>query len=242
MMATALDDVLGSNPPSPKKSKAPSLPPRRNSRYYNEMITFQVEDQLFRESTRYFSANSELFRTLFTLPSGDGKPEGQSDDNPLKLDGILAVDFERLLSIIYPMHLDPTEAPEHTIDEWRSVLKLSTMWGMAALRKHCIKKLSPLPSSMSITDKILFAREALAVDWLIEAYNELAKREETISEEEIQAIGLQAAIGILRAREEWLSTCEGRYYHPSDRAYYNFRDIIRRVFRSEICEMEGESI
>lgn len=174
------------------------------------------------------------------MPSGDANPEGQSDDNPLKLDGISAVDFERLLSVIYPMHLDPTEAPEYTIDEWRSVLKLSTMWGMTVLRKHCIKKLSPLPSSMSTTDKIVFAREVLAVNWLVDAYCELAKREETISEEEVQNIGLHAAIGILRAREEWLSMQEGSYYHSFNRTSYNFRDIIQRIFRSELCEMEGE--
>jgi hypothetical protein len=114
------------------------------------------------------------------------------------------------------------------------------MWGMTVLRKYCIKKLSPLPSNMTIIDKILFARESLAVDWLVDAYNELAQRKETISEEEVQAIGLQAAIGILRAREEWLSQQEEHYYYYSERASYDFRNIIRRIFRSELCELEGE--
>jgi hypothetical protein len=36
------DDVIGSNPHSPRKHATQSLPPRRNPRYYNEMITFQV--------------------------------------------------------------------------------------------------------------------------------------------------------------------------------------------------------
>lgn len=67
------------------------------------MITFQVEDQLFREPKRYFAAHSEVFRTMFTLPSGETNPEGQSDENPLKLEGISAQDFEHLLSVIYPL-------------------------------------------------------------------------------------------------------------------------------------------
>jgi hypothetical protein len=66
-------------------------------------LNVKVEDELFRESKRYFAANSEFFRTQFALADAASTPMGQNDDNPLELEGVTVEDFESLLSVIYPM-------------------------------------------------------------------------------------------------------------------------------------------
>lgn len=43
---------------------------------------------------------------MFTLPppNNDG-PEGEVEDNPILLEGFKATDFERFLSILYPLYV-----------------------------------------------------------------------------------------------------------------------------------------
>jgi hypothetical protein len=99
----------------------------KNWRYYHDVMTFQVsmaispcaflrhnqtiicfsevEDQLFRESTRYFVIHSKFFQELLITISGDPDQVGNSDDNPLKLEGVRANEFELLLSLVYPMYV-----------------------------------------------------------------------------------------------------------------------------------------
>jgi hypothetical protein len=116
---------------------------------------------------------------------------------------------------------------------------------MTSLRKHCITKLSPLPTDMSITSKILFARECLAVDWLVDAYNELARRQETISDEEAAVVGIQCAMRILRVREKWTLEREKQpnyngyvQYTPRERISFDYRENIRLLFRDEIDSLD----
>jgi hypothetical protein len=139
---------------------------------------------------------------------------------------------------------NPHEDATLSAENWCSVLNLSKKWGMTALSKHCIAKLASLPSDMPITSKILLARENLSVSWLVEAYNELAQRTETLTEEEISAIGLQSGNRILRLREMWFVDMEKLRpealkisYRPSNRKSHDFRKAIRTVFCDEIEDL-----
>jgi hypothetical protein len=140
----------------------------------------------------------------------------------------------------------PHEQVTMSTDEWKSVLKLSKKWGMTSLRKHCINQLSPLPSDMPLISKVLFARECMAVDWLVDAYNELAQRKESLSEIEVTAIGLQSAIRLLRVREKWIIDQEHRSSHVSysvsSRQSHGYHDSIRLMFRSEMSWIKNECL
>jgi len=39
---------------------------------------------------------------MFSIPQGAEEAEGNSDAKPIKLEGVLAVDFERFLRVLYP--------------------------------------------------------------------------------------------------------------------------------------------
>jgi hypothetical protein len=62
-----------------------------------------VEGTLFKVPRRYFEHKSELFNTIFKLPTNEEVVEGLSDDKPFVLAGIKKVDFENLLKVIYPL-------------------------------------------------------------------------------------------------------------------------------------------
>ena len=70
---------------------------------FDDDLRHQVENTLFRVFRSTFTRHSGVFRDLFNLPKPvGGSPEGLDDDNPLHFSGISAVDFERLLWILYP--------------------------------------------------------------------------------------------------------------------------------------------
>jgi hypothetical protein len=63
-----------------------------------------VEERIFKVPRHHFNRNSEIFSTTFTLPAGDGiHAEGESDENPVVLEGISSIDFKSLLKVLYPL-------------------------------------------------------------------------------------------------------------------------------------------
>lgn len=72
----------------------------------------QVEDVLFRVHRYFFGRDSSYFRLKLPQPSspGDSSLKGSSDNNPLVLDDVLKVDFERFLWVFY----NPYACHSHT--------------------------------------------------------------------------------------------------------------------------------
>ena len=70
------------------------------------MSCLQVENRLFKVPRHVFIHHSQVFRDMLSLPVPDSegtKADGTSDDNPLTLDGIVAIDFIRLLRYLFSM-------------------------------------------------------------------------------------------------------------------------------------------
>jgi hypothetical protein len=47
--------------------------------------------------------HSVIFASLLSLPQGEGRVEGASDDLPIALDDVPSEEFDVLLSILYPV-------------------------------------------------------------------------------------------------------------------------------------------
>lgn len=63
----------------------------------------QVENTLFRVPRYYFEQESDVFRDMFQFPVAEGAvPDGCSDEQPLRLDGIKKEDFRQLLRVMFP--------------------------------------------------------------------------------------------------------------------------------------------
>ncbi|KAJ6620649.1 hypothetical protein B0H10DRAFT_1759746, partial [Mycena sp. CBHHK59/15] len=205
----------------------PSL--SHNQRYYLDTITFQVkshigdatqvEEQIFKVPRYHFEHSSDIFATTFTLPSGDnGTAEGSGDQNPLRLGGISSVDFERLLQVLYPLcvakRLRVLISADSSLrrnilasgsidgmskDQWISALKLATMWYFLDVRNLAIQRLGG--QIVDSAELIVLARRFEVADWLRAGYNDLARREEGISEGEAVLLGWETAFRISQVRE-----------------------------------------
>ncbi|KAF7356258.1 hypothetical protein MVEN_00957300 [Mycena venus] len=171
----------------------------RSSHSRDDLDRAQVEDRIFKVPRYHFERSSEIFATTFTLPTGnDTDAEGNSDENPVILEGINSVDFQRLLNVLYP--LDIPQILNMAKDEWISVLKLSTLWYFLDARDLAIQQLNNRPEIGSV-ERILLAQQYDVATWLRLGYTDLAKREEGISLGDAEKIGWQTTVRLYQTRE-----------------------------------------
>ncbi|KAK7024957.1 hypothetical protein R3P38DRAFT_1055576 [Favolaschia claudopus] len=190
----------------------PASPPALTARdqdYYFKNITFQVENRIFNVPRYHFERTSEVFAGMFSLPSGDSVSlEGQTDTNPVVLEGKNCADFQALLKVLYPLDLEQfvnNQAQWMTTDEWISVLKLSTEWRFLGARKLAIQNLDGRGEIGSV-QRVMLARQYDIAPWLRDAYMDLARRKQTMSPEEAQIVGWETAYRLGLAREKALDT------------------------------------
>ncbi|KAF6752780.1 hypothetical protein DFP72DRAFT_903592 [Ephemerocybe angulata] len=159
-------------------------PPCAGRNYYYELVTFKVEDKLYRVPRHGFSQFSIVFESMFSLPQADGTAEGQTDDHPIQL-LCASRDFEALLDLLYPQ--PQIQQREMTKDGWVSVLKLSTQWAMDEARKAAIEKLSEV--KLPVLEKVTLAKEYNVAPWLLDGYTDLVQHWGSPSSPSLQDIG-----------------------------------------------------
>ncbi|KAI6046753.1 hypothetical protein EDC04DRAFT_2887608 [Pisolithus marmoratus] len=189
----------------------------RNSNFYMSSVTFLVEDSLFRVPREPFQQESEVFRDMFSLPQGDSLVvEGSSDEKPIRLDGTNKDDFEQLLKVLlYRMYGSQPNLP-HSIEQWTSVLKLSTLWSFEKLRQASMDAL--IKCGIGAVDRIILSQQYHIKSWLLPALNELARRPEPITLEEAKRMGIEIALKLASVRERVTGYCSycNRYGNNSN--------------------------
>ena len=71
-------------------------------------IHWQVEGRVFKVLRRSFENDSEQFRNMFTLPTGEvreGPVEGTDAQRPVRLEGIRRHDMVQFLKVLYPRYV-----------------------------------------------------------------------------------------------------------------------------------------
>ena len=130
-----------------------------------------------------------------------------------------------------------------TFTEWKSILKLSTMWSMTAIRRLAIEHLSKHFPTNAV-EIVALGKEYDIPSWLKDGYIHLVKRAEPLSVTEAERIGWQAAIQIYQIRETALVK------HAGNRGYVKYtgtlsnNDILREVelvFAQEFAAAEAAS-
>jgi len=211
--------------------------------YYFTDVVFLVENRLFKVPRHYFEAGSEVFRAMFQLPApANVVPDGRSEKQPLRLDGIEKKDFKQLLKVLYPRTFGQEESL--TVPEWTSVLKLATMWEFTEIRGLAIQKMSQL--AIENFDKIIIAKDYHVTDWLIRGLNVLAQREEPMGAEDVRRLGWDYIFKLAEVRESFSSGCQHcnstlRHTFASPpipgagtRVVHDFTKVIKRVFLEEL--------
>jgi hypothetical protein len=68
-----------------------------------DKLSIKVGGTLFRVPKHHFIEQSEVFRDMFELPVADDTvPDGLTDEQPLRLEGVSEVDFRQLLRAMFP--------------------------------------------------------------------------------------------------------------------------------------------
>jgi hypothetical protein len=86
-----------------------------------------------------------------------------------------------------------------SVQEWTSILKLSTMWEFDRIRKIAIDQMSVLP--MDVAEKIAIARDYYVTTWFLPSLNDYARLERPVSVEDVDHLGLEYLLKIVQARQ-----------------------------------------
>jgi hypothetical protein len=97
------------------------------------------------------------------------------------------------------MYRDSQQDDSLTLEEWTSVLNLSSMWQFHAIRATAIKVMGNL--SMDLVDKIVIARRYDISSWLVSALNALVQREKPIDMCEGNRLGMGWVLKVAELRE-----------------------------------------
>ncbi|KAL4266099.1 hypothetical protein AB1N83_003725 [Pleurotus pulmonarius] len=161
-----------------------------------------------------FQVENELFR----IPTRAGV-EGQSDETPIRLDGVSKIDFERFLEItVKYTQVEP--AKTFSTSHWLSVLKLANLWGFAHLRQTAIRKLSSASSGTLLpafraTECVYYGRLHKVEQWVEQGYAELVDRREKINEADAECLGWKAALTLCHLREDFARKSKPDAAHPA---------------------------
>ncbi|KAI0366808.1 hypothetical protein BV20DRAFT_951470 [Pilatotrama ljubarskyi] len=217
----------------------------RDSQFYCDHIVFLVENRLFKVPKHRFANKSKVFEDMFALPPGDATTaEGESDDKPVRLYGIGKEEFRALLRVI---HHAPSyeEAEEPTMEDWISVLKLTTMWEFASLRRIAIDKLTPLvKTEVDPVRWVCLARRHNVPEWVFPSLHALARRIQALQPDEVEPLGIATVLRMAQVRESYQG-CKVDYAHTGGKQFdqyhsrvsqleYDFTAVIRHVFKEEL--------
>ncbi|KAH7928354.1 hypothetical protein BV22DRAFT_1005071 [Leucogyrophana mollusca] len=164
----------------------------------DEMSVFLVEGVLFRVHRYFLQRDSDVFRTMFVCPPTEEGPEGRTDERPIVLPEVTAVEFETLLKFFYnSMYSKPLES----VEEWVALLSISTRYGMDRVRERALEEIDSMPPVDPIR-RIVLAKKHDVAEWLVPAYAALCRRVEPLNVLEAVEIGLETTVLVATAREK----------------------------------------
>jgi hypothetical protein len=220
-----------------------------------------VEDTLFRVHRYFFTRESAFFRNKLPHPPPPGEfTKGTSDTQPFVLEDTLHVDFERFLWVFYNPWVFIFIAPflllmlinfrkyslyDATIEEWTSVLKLAHIWDFIGVKELALRELEQLviPPLQKI---VIYHSYGIDRHLLQAAYTAFAIRDEPITLEEGQELGLETAIQLARAREFVRAPASGGKRIKDARSPVNVSGaeldtLIRDMFRLSPPDQESQA-
>ncbi|KAI0368865.1 hypothetical protein BV20DRAFT_968647 [Pilatotrama ljubarskyi] len=159
-------------------------------------VILLAEQTLFKVHEYFLKQHSIIFASMFTLNPGATPEEGRSDELPIPLPAVSAVDLARFLLLFYPR--DVVSGDLSTLDEWTSVLRLAHRYEFEQHRTLAIERLERLATPI---DRILLARMYDITHWLQEAYYDLCVREEALTYDEGVRLGMADVILLADLRQ-----------------------------------------
>ncbi|KAG6914654.1 hypothetical protein DXG01_016097 [Tephrocybe rancida] len=156
--------------------------------YYMDTVIFKVEDTLYKVAKYHFLRSTDFFAQKFALCM---------DNDIVYLSDATKDEFRALLRLMYPLSIGLVQI--FSTEEWVAILKLSTQWKMLEIRNMAIHHLTL--ATIPVADRIAFAQKYDVSNWLRSALITLVHRNESISIDEAEKIGLELSLKICRMRD-----------------------------------------
>ncbi|KAL0579204.1 hypothetical protein V5O48_002827 [Marasmius crinis-equi] len=202
---------VGLVPPAPSYP-VPTQPsvPIRDPKYYidEEMAIFLVDMHLFRIHRHILRRESVVFDSMFECPPPAEGREGQSDDNPIVLQGVTRAEFLALMDYFYKGSFFKSESDNKTTrEEYIDLLSIATRFECIEARQKAVQGIEG--HVLDPVQKIVLAQTYDVSQWLVPAYVELCQRDNPLTHDEALQIGLEKVILIGNARENRASIVIG---------------------------------
>ncbi|TDL18194.1 hypothetical protein BD410DRAFT_831033 [Rickenella mellea] len=172
----------------------------RHGQYYFSLITFQVENCLFK-LPRHFFEQSDVFQGMYTIAQAD-TDEGTCDQHPIYLALTKREDFEAFLKVALPIWLPGHQVSQTvlSLQEWLGVLELAHKWEFKNVRQTAIETLDKHP--LDVVQKIKLIQKYEIKEWTYAAYKTMLVRESALTAHEMKSLGFEFSSKIADAREK----------------------------------------
>ncbi|KAF8152962.1 hypothetical protein B0H34DRAFT_721637 [Crassisporium funariophilum] len=210
---------------------APVELPARHEKFYlpdSGMSIFQVEGCLYKVHRYFLARESSLFEAMLNLPSPAECQEGDSDGNPIHLQGTTCIEFDALLDFLYNgafaaheviSSLKPTStlyskklqaAHRKKIQELECItiyalLSISLRYAFDRITKVAISIIDSFENDIAPIEKIRLAiKHDVLRHWVVNAYRSLVARGASLTLDESQKLGFRKVTILAAAREDIL--------------------------------------
>lgn len=94
------------------------------------------------------------------------------------------------------------------LENWISLLSFATRFLCDKIRKRAIREIEGGHAKLDPVERVVLAVRHNIPQWLVPAYQELCQRQDTLTEEEGEKLGLSTVIKLMRARESLMNQPE----------------------------------
>ncbi|KAH9486151.1 hypothetical protein JR316_0000215 [Psilocybe cubensis] len=184
-------------------------PPVPDSLYNLDLVSFRVENTVFRVPKQAFDLEETIFKDMFALPAPVSEiQEGSSNEYPIYLEGIEADDFRSFLRVLCPLG----QPPVTELKVWIGALALATLWHFTEVRAEAIEAISQKMKGMGVLQRIHLGRKCNSEKWVQDAYIELLNKQ-TLMLDELSGPSLEYSL-------DW-PTIAKIFYIRDNRDFFN---------------------
>ena len=198
----------------------------------------QVSGQLYKVH-RYLLLQSVAFRDMFTCPPGpNAMVQGETDTDPISLQGVTQEEFEALLKLLYDRYHARLRLPtielipkigtsnhdeyaQITLQQWMHILSIASHFQFDNIGERAIREITKHETDLDAMQEIVLALKHGVRQWALLGLAKLILRCEVLDEAEASRLPLGMVVKLWKAREEYLTDKMNRspYVCLEPRAY-----------------------
>ncbi|KAI0317597.1 hypothetical protein OF83DRAFT_1058389, partial [Amylostereum chailletii] len=170
----------------------------------------QVENKLYKIHHHFLSKHSSVFRDMFALPvslTSSGESEGDSDEHPICLSGVTALEFESLMKVFYHRCNPGFQLSQA---EWIAVLSIAHRFELHSIYQRATQNLLSAASDAEVVPLLAAAeRYDISFSNIPNVLRAIVRRAEELTSQEFDMMSGSLASKVATARERWVRGWHG---------------------------------